>query len=192
MTVVIKRVSEHAELLGIKALQQANLGCHLEAAEREREGFVTAEYELDYLEQMQRACPSVIAKQGASVVGYALVVQRETGQDHPLLSGLVAATDRQTLRGVPLTALNYILCGQLCVAKSHRGGGLTAALYNYFGEELSRRFDGVVTDVARDNPRSLRAHLKAGFEVFGELAYGGLVWDLVLCDWRGRAGSPRG
>ena len=185
----IKRVSEHAELLGIQALQRANLGRHLDAGERAREGFVTAEYSVEFLEQMHAACPSVIAKEDHEVVGYALVARRDIARGHPLLAGLVAATDRQVLRGTPLTALNYILCGQLCVAKRHRGRGLAAALYGHFGEQLSSSFDCVVTDVARDNPRSLRAHLRAGFERFGELSYGGLTWDLVLCDWRGRVAA---
>ena len=184
MTVVVKRVTGHAELLGILALHGANLGRNLAAAERAREGFVTAEYTLEFLEQLHRAAPAVIGKDGETVVGYALVALPAAGRGHPLLADLCAVIDRSTYRGVPLATLNYVLCGQLCVAKSHRGSGLVAALYQQFRADMAPACDCLLTDIVRDNPRSLRAHLKAGFDVLGELSYGGRDWDLVICDWR--------
>jgi L-amino acid N-acyltransferase YncA len=37
--------------------------------------------------------------------------------------------------------------------------------------------------VAKDNPRSLKAHQKKGFQVIDSLSYGGIGWDIVLWDW---------
>jgi hypothetical protein len=38
-----------------------------------------------------------------------------------------------------------------------------------------------VTDIARANHRSLKAHQKVGFEVIHAIEYEGLTWDVVLC-----------
>lgn len=69
----IKTVTDFTELAGIQKLQQENLKKQLDKEEAASEGFVTAEYSLAFLESMYRAGPSIIAKDGDTVVGYALV-----------------------------------------------------------------------------------------------------------------------
>lgn len=69
----IKTVTDFTELAGIQKLQQENLKKQLDKEEAASEGFVTAEYFLAFLESMHRAGPSIIAKDGDAVVGYALV-----------------------------------------------------------------------------------------------------------------------
>jgi hypothetical protein len=184
MTVEITRTSSPAELAAIRALQLANLRQNLSAADIESQGFVTAEYPLPLLEAMHRDAPAIIAKDGDAVVAYALVATQASRNSHPLLADLFDVIDRHQWRGTPLKQRSYVVCGQLCVARSHRGLGLVPALYANFRTALADRFDCLVTDVASDNPRSLKAHLKSGFEVFGELHYGGVDWSLVICDWR--------
>lgn len=95
----IKRVSEPGELAGIKKLQNDNLSTNLSHMEREREGFVTAEYSMEYLQLMHEAEPSVIAKDGNEVVGYVLASTRETGSMHPLLAYLFDVIDTKTYEG---------------------------------------------------------------------------------------------
>ena len=53
----------------------------------------------------------------------------------------------------------------------------------FFRSQLSGQFDYCLTDVARDNPGSLKVHLKSGFQVVDTIRYGGLEWDIVLWDW---------
>lgn len=186
--VVIARVATRRELEGVLALQAANLQRVLPAEEAAREGFVTAEYTLELLERMHAVEPSVIAKCGDEVVGYALVTDRALRGHHALLDDLFEVADRSTLDGRPLRERAYVLCGQLCVGRGFRGQALASRLYRRFRADLEHRYDCLVTDVARDNPRSLRAHLKAGFRVLTTLSYGGAEWDLVVWDWR--AGRP--
>jgi L-amino acid N-acyltransferase YncA len=73
--------------------------------------------------------------------------------------------------------------GQLCVAKEYRGQDLVQKLYGYFKECLSKEFTYLVTDIAKANARSLKAHKKSGFQVINKLMYDGLEWNIVLWDW---------
>lgn len=184
MAVEIKRAASAADVAGIKALQNANLASRLPEAERAAEGFVTAEYSLDFLQAMHDETPAIIAVDQGVVVGYALVTTRELGATHDLVRALVEAVDGMEYRGLALRAARYVLCGQLCVAKTHRGQGLAGRMYAHFRETLGATYDFLVTDVDTTNWRSLKAHRKAGFEVLATLGYGGAGWDVVIQDWR--------
>jgi L-amino acid N-acyltransferase YncA len=69
------------------------------------------------------------------------------------------------------------------VVKNYRGQGLVKQLYEYYKNCLSYDFDYAITDIAQDNPRSLKAHQKVDFEVIETLSYGGIDWYVILWDW---------
>lgn len=179
----IKRVTEFAELAGIKKLQNENLRTILSSEERESEGFVTAEYSLEYLQLMHEAEPSVIAKDGDEVVGYVLASTRETGRLHPLLAYLFDVIDTKIFEGRPLVRERYVVVGQLCVGKGYRGQGLVQRLYTCYREVLKGKYTCCVTDIDEANPRSLKAHLKSGFRMLDTLQYEGKNWHIVIDDW---------
>ena len=181
---VIRRAASPAEVAGIKALQNANLASRLSEAERAAEGFVTAEYSLEFLLAMHRETPAVIAIDDGVVVGYALVTTRELGASHELVRALVQAVDGLAFHEQPLSGARYVLCGQLCVAKTHRGQGLAGGMYAHFRVALCADYDFLVTDVDTTNWRSSQAHRKAGFALLATLGYGGAGWDVVIQDWR--------
>ena len=180
----IKLVSEFTELEGIKSLQEENLSSNISNEEAASQGFLMASYTLDFLKLMHEASPSIIAVDGEKVVGYALVTTKEMGQHHDLLADLINTIDTLNYHDRPLKNLNYIVVGQLCVAKSHRGIGLVQQLYTYFKDQLSSQFEYCITDIAKANSRSLKAHQKTGFIIIDTLSYGGIGWDIVLWDWR--------
>ncbi len=180
---IIKRVSDIEELVGIQKLQQANLRRNLEISEAEAQGFVLAEYTFEFLESMHKASPSVIAKNGEEVVGYALVSLPAIRHQHDLLGDLFDTIDKTTYGHGLLKEAKYVVVGQLCVAKEFRGIGMVQQLYQFFKNELKKDFDYCITDVAEDNPRSLKAHQKTGFQIVDTLHYGGVRWDIVLWDW---------
>ena len=186
MTVSIKLVSDPAEIVGIFKLHQANLSTTLSAEEAANEGFLSAQYDLNFLQRMNQISPAVIAVTNDVVVGYVLVATTDVRHEHPLLADLFNTIDRWPFEGGVLGNRRYLVCGQLCVAKAYRGMGLVQHMYGYLARELSDQFDCVITDVALNNPRSLRAHLKSGFIVCGQVPYGDIDWYLVLCDWRQR------
>jgi len=181
----IKRVSDPSEIIGIKDLQTSNLKSLLTEDEIQKEGFVTAEYTLAFLERMNGIEPSIIAVDGDRVVGYALVATKALYGAHDLLDDLFRQINLLTFKGVSLQESNYVVVGQLCVAKSHRGQGIAQKMYDFYRQELSDRYTYLITDVVDQNPRSVKAHLKAGFEIIGSLDYGGSRWFIVLWDWNG-------
>jgi hypothetical protein len=185
MSVSITRVGTRAQLEGIKALQTANLKRNLTAAEIAAQGFVSAEYTLEFLERMHAAGPSIIALDGDTVVGYALLADQSICADHDLLGDMCNVIDRTRYNGRVLKASRYVVMGQLCVARTHRRTGLVRRMYEHYRQRLAGQFDYLITDIARDNPGSLNAHLKSGFQVISTLRYAGVEWDLVLWDWTG-------
>lgn len=180
----IKMVSSKLELEKIRLLQQQNLRSALTLSEAEKEGFVTAEYSVEFLEKMHEATPSIIAVDGDVIAGYALATIKEVGVNHDLIHELFDAVDDITYHAKRLGETSYIVIGQLCVAKDYRGFGMVQKMYNAFRDQYAHAYEYCVTDVAEDNPRSLKAHLKSGFVVIDTLRYGGIGWNIVLWDWR--------
>ena len=179
----IKLAQEVSELEGILALQRRNLKRCLSESEAEEQGFLIAEYNLAYLQQMQARRPSVVAVDDGRVVGYALVVTQEVRKGLPFISDFFDEIDRISYRGALLAGTDYVVVGQLCVDKDYRGQGLVDRLYGCFRASLDDRYHCGVTDIARANRRSLKAHQKVGFEVIHTIEYEGRTWDVVLWDW---------
>ncbi|OIR07562.1 acetyltransferase (GNAT) family protein [mine drainage metagenome] len=179
----IKRVTSDAELEGIKKLQSENLNTNISAEEAQQQGFLSAVYSVEFLKMMHNASPSVIAVDGDVVVGYALVSTKGIRHHHDLLADLFNAIDKINYQGISLKDANYVVVGQLCVAKNYRGQGLVQQMYEHFRDSLQNEFDYCLTDVAQANPRSLKAHLTTGFKIVNTLTYGGISWDVVMWDW---------
>lgn len=182
--ITITTVSSEAELTGILDLQSRNLKKNITAEEAASQGFLIAVFSMDYLKKMNDAHPSVIAKREDEVVGYALITTPAARMGHPLIEDLFNQIDTLSFDGIQLNQAKYAVVGQLCVDKSVRGMGLVQQLYGRFREELENEYDFGITDVARANSRSLKAHLKTGFQVIHSIGYGGIEWDVVLWDWR--------
>jgi ribosomal protein S18 acetylase RimI-like enzyme len=182
--VEIVRVSNEKELEAIRLLQRENLRVLIGEEEAGKEGFLTAEYTMKTLQQMHQLAPSIIAKDGDKIAGYVIVTTKESYGQHPLLDSLFDSIDALSFNGASLKDVNYILIGQLCVAKAYRGMGLVQKMYAYYQNCLSKEYQYLITDVAQENPRSIKAHLKTGFQIIDTLNYGGIGWDIVLWDWR--------
>ncbi|KAI8620783.1 acyl-CoA N-acyltransferase [Chytriomyces sp. MP71] len=176
--ITLSSTEEHARQ--IKELQNANLRRNLSIAEQ-AEGFVTAEYSVEFLLQLQQTTPHVIAISNGVVVGYALAASREHGASHALLADMVRHIDaRCALDGVPLRNMKYVLVAQLCVAKAFRGQRLAQKLYAHFTQAFQERgFQCAVTDVVSTNAPSLAAHRKAGWVVVNSLEFEGVAFDVI-------------
>ncbi len=172
------------DLEGIRHLQLANLKGEISPCEAAKEGFVTASYPLECLQQMHAAHPSVVAKSGDRVIGYALVACSEIRNCNELLQYFFEMADDIIYQGRPMRDYKYVIVGQLCVAKGYRGRGIVDQMYNFYRITLSSKYDLCITDVAGDNPRSLRAHQKSGFNVIDEVFSDGVTWSIIVWDWR--------
>lgn len=183
--ITLQLVKAKEEMKGVLALQQANLRKNITQEEAETQGFLMAEYDLDFLELLNHKSPGIIAKEGEKVVGYSLVALPETARQHPLLADLVENIERCQFEGKPVE--NYAIVAQLCVSKEYRGQDLVQKLYGSFRDHYANRYTYCITDVAQANHRSLKAHQKRGFQVIDTLDYGGIGWNIVLWDWNKKA-----
>jgi hypothetical protein len=175
----IRGAASDRDLLGILALQAVNLPAVLAPDERAREGFVTLQHDLALLRDMNSPWPHLIAALGEEVVAYALVMLPSYRERLPLLESMFERMDGLRFRGTPLLGLRWYVMGQICVAAGHRGRGLVDGLYAGHRQQMTGHFDVMVTEIDRANPRSLRAHEKAGFEVIDEHRADGRDWVVV-------------
>lgn len=182
--IATRRVASDDELRGILALQAANLRGERTAEEERAEGFVTVAHTFDALRAMHRIEPSILAVEGAELVGYALVMPVETAPVVPILAPLFARLRTLSHRGRSLAELPHYVMGQICVAASHRGRGVVDAMYREHRAQLAPRYALVVTEIATRNTRSMRVHERVGFTTLDVYRDEIEEWAIVGWDWR--------
>lgn len=168
------------DLRGILSLQQANLSKSISEAELQDQGFVTVEHDFETLKKMNSPYPHVIAKDGDEVVGYALTMLREVKDFIPVLIPMFDKINEISFEENPLGESKYVVMGQVCIAKSHRGQGVFYKLYDFYKKQFASDFDFVITEVSERNTRSMRAHEKAGFETILRFSDETDDWAIVL------------
>jgi len=99
--ITITTVSGEADLIGILDLQSRNLKKNITPEEAKSQGFLIAEFSMDYLKKMNDAHPSVIAKRNEEVVGYALIATPAARIGHPLTEDLFNQIDSLSFQGIP-------------------------------------------------------------------------------------------
>jgi hypothetical protein len=164
----VQPLSDEADLQRILELQRANLATNIatsiDAQELRAQGFVTAVHSLQSLQQMHALAPSIVAKAGDQLAGYALTMLVEARRFVPILDPMFQLFEQLQWRGRPLREVPHYVMGQVCIAKPFRGQGLFDALYRGHQAAYGERFELLVTEVSLRNPRSLRAHERVGFE----------------------------
>lgn len=181
----ITTVQSEADIRGILKLQQANLRKNVPPSVQVDQGFVTVEHDPNVLTRMNQAAPSIIAKDGDTVVGYALTMLPEFGTDVPELLSLFELINTLTYNKKPLTDYPYYVMGQVCVADGYRGQQLFDRMYQHHRDVYSSRYQLLITDISANNVRSLRAHARVGFETLHEFYDPsiGETWVVVVWDW---------
>ena len=172
-------VRSERELEQILALQQRNLPRNVDPLAIADQGFVTVEHTLPILRRMHELEPSIVARDGPALAGYALVMPVECRSFVPVLEPMF-----QRLEGL---RRRFYVMGQICIDGPWRGRGLFDGLYQAHREHLRDRYELVVTEVSVRNPRSLRAHLRVGFREIERYRDLTDQWVLLGWDW-----SPRG
>lgn len=191
---IITTVSSDDDVRGILALQQKNLKKNLTAEQIQSQGFVTVEHEYAVLKAMNDAQPSIIVKDGDTVVAYCLAMLPEFRNGVPELKTLFEAIDEIDYDGQKLKDFNYVVMGQVCVGEGYRSMGFFDGMYQKLREELSTNFEMCVTDISTNNTRSLKAHARVGFTPVKDFhdATLGEVWRVVVWDWRPLPTLPDG
>lgn len=155
-------------------LQQQNLPKNLTPAQIESEGFLTVEHSLSVLKEMNNECGHIIALENEEVVAYALCMHPKFAESIEVLKPMFHEIN-QVVQGKN----NYMVMGQICVAKSYRGQGLFGRLYETMKEKLPAGFDTIITEVDAKNQRSLHAHKAVGFTELKKYSSDGKDWSLI-------------
>ncbi|MGR3811550.1 N-acetyltransferase family protein [Jiulongibacter sp. NS-SX5] len=173
------------ELQGILDLQNANLRNNLSPEERENQGFVTLEYDFDFLKEMPAEHHHVIAKDGDRVVGYVLLMDPSKNHLMKVGAGIFPIFDEMEYLGKKFKTYHYCSVGQVCVDKDYAGKGLLGRMYAHYKALYAEHYDLAMTDISYRNERSLKAHKKAGFQVITRFDEpdAGEPWDIVIWDW---------
>jgi L-amino acid N-acyltransferase YncA len=182
MTATITRT--HKDLEQILALQQSYLIGKLATAEWQDQGFLTVEHNMDMLEKMHDAAPSIVIKDNDRIIAYALTMTRECRDMIPELVSMFTNLDNIEWKGRPLNDYSFYVMGQICVDKAYRGQGLFDRLYQKHKEIYSPGFDLLVTEIATRNTRSMRAHERVGFKTINIHQDELDEWAVVAWDWR--------
>jgi ribosomal protein S18 acetylase RimI-like enzyme len=179
-----KLVTEDKELDQMAALSRANLVTLLDPETKAKEGFVTWVYTPEVLRALHAVVPSVIVTDGDTLAGYAITLTDDCEAVYPVMGSTMAHLKKIDYEGRRLSDYRIYLMGQICVAELYRGQGVVDRLYAFHRAHFSDRYDLLVTEISQANPRSLKAHTKAGFRVVDSYPDNGSMWDVVLWDWR--------
>lgn len=173
-----KRAETIDELKQILRLQQENLRASLSSEAIKNEGYVTVEHKLELLTEMNNSCPHFIAVSENEVVGYSLCMHPKFGDEIEVLRPMFAEIYRK------FPKKDFIVMGQVCIAKEFRGKGIFRALYNHMLRGIQPDFSTIITEVDLENTRSLTAHYAIGFELISEYSSDGHRWALIKLEAR--------
>jgi L-amino acid N-acyltransferase YncA len=81
-----------------------------------------------------------------------------------------------------MSDFHFVVGGQVCVAEGYRCMGIVSGLYHALAHHAGAKYRVCVTEIARRNPRSLKAHQKMGFKVINTYPAQNEIWDVVAWD----------
>lgn len=166
----------------ILRLQKQNLFSEISEEQQIQQGFVFAEHTIPVLKMMAAHLPQVIAVSNSKVIAYNLAMTVSMKNTMPRLVQMFDEFERSEYKGKLLTEYCFMVGGQVCVDKDFRGQGLLSRLYHETRNRVSSDYQLCVTEIARRNTPSLKAHLKMGFEVVSSYHDGKELWDVVVWD----------
>ena len=174
-------VLKPTEIQDLLDLQSENLKINLDAQTIDSQGFVTFVYDPNVISGMMSE-PQIIAKDGDTIIGYALTASLEYAHEMTLMRPLAVMSKELLYQNQPLKNYRYYIIGQVCVKAGYRGIGVFDGLYEGHRRILSPRFDCCITEIDYENKRSLAAHKRIGFEIIHDYveAENGKHWAVVL------------
>jgi hypothetical protein len=172
------------DLRGILSLQRVNLPGLLSPDEIRSQGFVTVSHSFEDLKKLNEIEKHIVAKDEDKVIAYLLAMTARSKNSIPILFPMFEIFDKVLFRAKLISHYNYIVVGQVCVAKDYRGKGILNEAYNQYKVQFGHKYDFAITEIAITNPRSIKAHKKIGFnEIHKYKDPNEIEWVIVLWDW---------
>lgn len=179
------RTSSEKDLAGIIDLQQQNLRQNLTANEIQSQGFVTVSHSLEDLQKMAVYENNIVMKDGERIAGYLLAMTKHSKSDIPVLVPLFESFENLKYKNKPVSQFNYLVVGQVCIAKEYRGKGLLDQCYAAYKNHFKLKYDFAITEIATANQRSINAHKRIGFtEINRYTGPTSTEWSVVIWDWK--------
>ena len=172
--IVYKQADAEEEIQQIINLQQQNLPKNLSEQEKKEQGFLTVEHTFDLLWEMNSVFPHTLATDNGKVIGYTLSMSPEFAEDIDILRSMFAEIKKY------VDGKGFIVMGQICIAKTHRGQGIFKGLYYHMRAFTQKKFNTIITEVDVKNERSMNAHKAVGFEEFSRHSSDGRIWSLII------------
>ncbi|MBW4609814.1 MAG: hypothetical protein KME22_22050 [Hassallia sp. WJT32-NPBG1] len=180
MTNIIFRRALFPDYPEIIALHRKNLFSNLSELERQN-GFLTVDFNDDsQLAAINEDVTVIVAVQENTVVGYVCATSQEYSQQIPLLKYMMSLYPETMFQGQPLSNYRFFWYGPVCVATAYRGTGVLQGLFQALLAQVATRYNAGVSFVAKDNPRSLRAHTqKLGMEMLRDFKFNGKSYFIL-------------
>jgi L-amino acid N-acyltransferase YncA len=173
------------DLNDILELQQANLRENVSQHERESQGFVTVCHSFEQIQNLNKYEKHVIAKHQNKVIAYALAMTAASKVEIPILAPMFDVFDELEFESKKIADFEYILVGQVCVAKTFRSQGVFDDLYEKYAQFYRSKYDFAITEIASSNTRSRKAHARVGFKEIHAFTDSNLInWVIVIWDWK--------
>ncbi|MCG9970924.1 GNAT family N-acetyltransferase [Christiangramia crocea] len=173
-----------ADLRGILDLQKQNLRQNLSLEEITTQGFVTVQHSFEQLYNLNQTEKHVIAEYNGQVIAYLLAMTIISEHEVPVLRPMFERFKELIINNRGITSYNYLVVGQVCVAKEYRGKGVLFSCYKAYKDFYSANYDFAITEISSLNSRSLNAHKKIGFkEIDRYKDSSGIEWIVIVWDW---------
>lgn len=105
--------------------------------------------------------------------------------DLPIIFPMFEEFDKIMYKGKIVSDYDYMLVGQACIDKDYRGQELIENCFRVYKEAFVERYDFSITEIAKSNIRSLKAHQKVGFEeIHSYIDADNTEWSVVVWDWK--------
>ena len=164
---------------GLYDLQNRNLRKVLTASERS-DGFLSGAFEQEDFKALNDDLCVVVCVEAENVLGFLVASTIEFNKRFALSGTMIACYARAKFDGRTLDSYRSYISGPVCVERAQRGKGIFEGLYKRLFELLPHQYDLAVTLVASDNPRSLGAHAKVGFEKVDQFRFNGRVFCILV------------
>ncbi|WP_240464844.1 GNAT family N-acetyltransferase [Paraferrimonas sp. SM1919] len=151
--------------------------------EDKADGFVTTPFTKEQLTALiEQESGLFIAKQDNRVIAYVMAASWRFWSVWPMFAYMIKALPGKQYRGIDITSENSYQYGPICVDKSVRNQGVFEAIFEFALEQMSQRFEVLITFVNKINPRSFAAHSrKARLEVLSEFEYNNNHYHEMCC-----------
>ena len=159
-----RTVKKKKHLEQILTLQAKNHRSALNLKEKEANGFVTVKHTIEELEIIHAGVGHTAALYEDCVIGYTLTMDASSKTLIPILFPMFDLIETSSFNGVAIKNEPYVVMGQVCIDADFRGKGVFRSLYAKMAETMQEHYKYIITEISKDNTRSLGAHFSVGFK----------------------------